>query len=595
MKEKIHDFVNNFFYSLSTSYNISKSLFLKKVLTTIMLILFQFTQLYLWRILLNSIIDINNGRSHETRSIIYLVITYIGVFIIINILNRTKIYINGCFGDAVNLYLDNLIVHKVSEIDYEFFDTSDFYDEINDSWNLVNSIKNLVTELFEFIQSFLQLIITFVLLSKLNIYLSLLVIITLFPAVLIQKKINDIKWNFDRNTSKQYRSMEYFKNCISRKNAMEIRIYGLEKIFIEKYMLTWKKWFESRKKVSLQTNITSGLTLLLVSIGEIGIIFNSLWKLKLKKIGVGDVTYYISLLSTLRGNIEQTIYTFMDIKMSYRELNSVRKLLKLEPKLNKNGKLDITEFQELEFRNISFHYPNQKQKILNNCNFVIKKNEKIGLVGLNGVGKSTIVKLILRLYDPVEGTILLNGIDIREYDYTKWNKFFGVLFQDYNRYSLSLRKCIGLSNIENVNRDDLIWKACAMSFIDTEVSSWESKLDTSLTRKFDEQGKELSGGQWQRVALARAFFSDSKFLIMDEPSSSLDPVAEFEIFKLIKELLNNKTALLISHRLSNISACDKIIVMEYGKIIEQGSHNSLMKKENGRYAELFKQQAEKYN
>ena len=223
----------------------------------------------------------------------------------------------------------------------------------------------------------------------------------------------------------------------------------------------------------------------------------------------------------------------------------------------------------------------------------MKRGQTFGLVGENGSGKSTIVKLLLRLYDIDGGQILLNGIDIKEYNIVEYRSIFSVLFQDYIQYSLTLRENVGLSDYGDMNNDARINDAIDKSELREIVKDWEKGLESPLTRWFDEDGKELSGGQWQRVALARVFFSNRNFIVLDEPSASLDVFAEEKIFNQFNQLSDHRTSLIISHRLSSIVNADIIVVLKDGKIIEQGDHKELLNYD-GYYAELFNLQASKY-
>ena len=231
--------------------------------------------------------------------------------------------------------------------------------------------------------------------------------------------------------------------------------------------------------------------------------------------------------------------------------------------------------------------------MLKKCSFTIEPHEKIGLIGLNGAGKSTIIKLMFRFYDPEEGCIKLDGVDLKEYDIYAVRKVFGVLFQDYVTYCLPLREIIALSDFDERFNDEKLKKACDISGASEVIKDWENGYDSVLGRYYADNGKDLSGGQWQLVGLARAYFKDSEYMILDEPSAALDPISEDRIFEQLYHLSEGKSSVTISHRLSNTTLADKILVIGDGHIIEQGSHFELLK-QNGKYAELFNLQASKY-
>jgi ABC-type multidrug transport system fused ATPase/permease subunit len=275
-------------------------------------------------------------------------------------------------------------------------------------------------------------------------------------------------------------------------------------------------------------------------------------------------------------------------------INNYKRFLTWQPKIISNQGITLQNKNPyIEFINVSFKYPNTDSDILHNLNLTISPQEKIALVGLNGAGKSTIVKLLLRFYDPTEGQILIDGKDIREYDLVNIRKIFGVVFQDFSSYAFTVRENIGMSDYENLNDENRIKYAAEMSSAYEFIKNWEKGFDTYLTKQFEMDGHELSGGEWQKIALSRAFFKEASIMILDEPSSNLDPEAEYQVFEHFANLCKDKGAIFISHRLSTIVMTDRILVLENGKIIESGSHNELMKI-NGKYAYLFNLQAEKY-
>ena len=335
------------------------------------------------------------------------------------------------------------------------------------------------------------------------------------------------------------------------------------------------------------------ISLVLLTINEVIIYILSVAKLIAGKIEIGDVAYYVSLLSQFRGDFTSLCYRINMFGKNSRELNDVRSFVEMKPLIESGGTKVPTDNPKIEFKDVSFRYPNTENNVLSHCSFVINPGEVVGLVGLNGSGKSTIVKLLCRFYDPTEGQILIDDIDNKEYDIVKLRALFGVLFQDYVKYSFSLRENVALSDLSRVEDSTAVKKACDDSNASDFINGWNNGIDENLTRRFDKQGKELSGGEWQRVSLARAFFRNAPVILLDEPSAALDPVAEHQIFEDFSKLSYRKSALLISHRLSSIVLADNILVLEDGHIIEQGSHKDLIK-QNGRYAYMFNLQANKY-
>jgi ATP-binding cassette subfamily B protein len=245
-----------------------------------------------------------------------------------------------------------------------------------------------------------------------------------------------------------------------------------------------------------------------------------------------------------------------------------------------------------EFRNVSFHYPGSERLVLKNLNFRLEPGEHVALVGENGQGKTTLVKLMSRLYDPTRGAILLDGVDLRDYCVEDLHQEIGIIFQDFVRYDMPARLNIGVGRISEMDKDEALWSAAKKSRADRLLARFEDGLDQMLGRRF-EGGVDLSGGEWQKFALARAYLRDAQVLILDEPTAALDAVAEYEVFCRFDELARDKMAVLISHRFSTVRKSDRIVVLEDGNIHEQGTHDQLVAT-GGRYARLFELQAASY-
>src|SRR6202041_2409270 len=245
-----------------------------------------------------------------------------------------------------------------------------------------------------------------------------------------------------------------------------------------------------------------------------------------------------------------------------------------------------------EFRNVSFRYPGTSRMVLNGLDFHLRAGERVALIGKNGEGKTTVVKLLTRLYDPVEGQILLDGVDLREYDLEDLYREIGVIFQDFMRYEMTARENIAVGRIDEINNLDLLKSAAQKSMADQTIGRLSLGYDQMLGRRF-EQGVDLSGGEWQKVALARAYLRDAQLLILDEPTAALDARSEFEVFHRFAELTAGKMALFISHRFSTVRSADRILVLENGRIAEEGTHDQLASM-GGRYAEMFEMQAASY-
>ena len=391
------------------------------------------------------------------------------------------------------------------------------------------------------------------------------------------------------------RKKNYYKSLLTdRYAAKDLRLYNLADHFKKKYQELWNKIRNERAKLFVQGAIASFLASLLTYGGVVVIILLSVHSVLIGGMAIGTLALYISLAQTSGENFGTIIDDLAcQIEIDVPHVIQYMNFLKYENKIKDNGKTTVPRYPEIEFRNVCFKYPGNEEYTLKGLSFKIVRGKKIALVGANGAGKTTIIKLLLRFYEPESGEILLDGKNIRDYSLCEVHKMFGVCFQDINHYSQTLRENIAISDIDRKNDTDAVKAAAVASGADKIIEGLENGLETDMTRQFNDKGAELSGGQWQKVALARAFFRNSRFVILDEPSSALDPEAEDYIFSSFMRLCRDNGGILVSHRLSSIIMVDEIILFDRGTVLESGTHTELMKK-NGKYAEIYRMQAEKY-
>ena len=312
-------------------------------------------------------------------------------------------------------------------------------------------------------------------------------------------------------------------------------------------------------------------------------------------ITLGDMTMFLSIFKQSQGSFRSLLDSLNRVYESNLYLDNLINYLNLQPKLAAptNGKIAPEPILHgIEFKHVSFRYPGSEVYVLKDINLHIQPGERIALVGLNGAGKTTLIKLLTRLYDPTDGQILLDGIDLREYDLTSLQQRFGVIFQDFVRYQFTVQENIGFGQIDALNDLNRIEEAAKRGGASQIIAEMPQGYDTMLGRRW-EKGQELSGGQWQKIALSRAFMRKAEVLVLDEPTSALDAEAEYEVFRRFGELMEGRIAVLISHRFSTVRMADRIVVLSAGKIVELGSHQELIDMD-GAYAHLFNLQAEGY-
>lgn len=524
-----------------------------------------------------------------------LLTIYLVNIVIISILENISTYLKSILNDKTKLYIDNLVMEHMAKIDIETFDNPENANKIDVALNSTWSIANRAywpVDAISYLISFLSACIVFL---AYNYILGVIFLVTYIPGAIISF-INSKKMDkFSLESVTENREKEYYKSLLIEKEyAKDIRIYNLKEYFFNKYKNTWKTIRFKRNKIFNKGFVLSFLSLLLSYSGLIFIIAYGVSSVIQKKMGIGDLSLYIGMGTQAAVILEYILYDFSShFKIITPRICLFIEFLKWNPRIYENNGTKINEFESLTFKNVSFKYPNSREFILKDINFTINKGDNVAIVGINGAGKTTIIKLILRLYDVCEGEILVNNVNIKEISLKSLHSLFGVYFQDLTKYSLTLKESVALSEIKNVGQEGKINSALEQGDCINFINELGINLDSELTKVFDNDGVELSGGQWQKLAISRAFFKESQFIILDEPSSALDPIAEDKLFDSIIKLSKGKTSVIVSHRLSNIILSNKIIVLESGKVVEKGTHHELMEL-NGKYAYLYRLQSSKY-
>ena len=586
-------FFANILYSLNVTYKAARIFFILKVFLSFIEAFFPFVNVYIWRNIINFLTNIKDY--DNINFLVVNIIAYMLFYILTQLFTRVSQYIGYKYNDKVNLFVESVMIDKFADVDLAFYDSSKLQNKLSRAWDIKNSIINIGDITFSLLRSFVIFITSLILLVKLSAFYVLIILILSIPVFIFKIRVNTMNNKFWENNGNNERKIGYYKSLFTDINSsFDIRLYNLKDFFVGKYVEEWREFNKKRKELTIKAIVFTFISLLISSfINQILLYALIIDKLTEKTIQIGDATYYMSVFSQFYNSTLNLVNCLSYTQYAFQRIITVKEFLDLEQIIQKNGTLEPKTFTEIRFSHVYFKYLENDNYILEDCTFTIKKGQMVGLVGENGSGKSTIVKLLLRLYDVDSGHIFLDGVDIKEYDIVKYRAMFSVLFQDFIQYRFTLRENIALSDHDNISDDKKINSAIDKSELREIVNSWEKDLETPLTRYFDSEGKELSGGQWQRVALARVFFSNRDFIVLDEPSASLDVFAEAKIFKQFEQLSNNRSSLIISHRLSSIVNANNIIVLKDGRVIEQGNHKELLNK-NGYYAELFYLQASRY-
>lgn len=413
-----------------------------------------------------------------------------------------------------------------------------------------------------------------------------------------EAKQGQIRYRCDQIEVRSGRIYWFFLNLINNyAMGKDIRIFKMSEVIRKKGLEARGDIEDAQKQAIRETTRIGALALLMQNVFVVAVYAYVGIKAIYGMITIGDVTKYVSAITLLQTQISALFALLISINTqnsyleSYNELMDVKNQ-KYEGTLPVEKRFD-NEY-ELEFRNVSFHYPNSDRLVLKKVSFRLKMGQKLAIVGANGAGKTTFIKLLCRLYDPTEGEILLNGIDIRKYDYDEYIRLFSIVFQDYKIFSFSVAENVAAGPAFDKDR---VVKSLRDAGIYERVQSMKSGIDSRLLKDQqdgDEEGIEISGGEKQKIALARALYRDAPFVILDEPTSALDPVAEQDIYKRFNDMVAEKTAVFISHRMSSCRFCDEIVVFDEGQIVQNGTHDALVADEGGIYRRMWEAQAQYY-
>ena len=590
IKQFFSGLLNNVWFGMKASFEASKFYFSMKLIILLSTTAIPLVNIWLWKEVLNGIVKSENtGYTVTVCLSIYLFLkmsTYL--------LDQFNTYVNSRYSDELHFYIEIVMMKKTSRMDLAFFDSANMSDKVRHTKSNFGIITQMTWLVFDIISSFINVIATFIIVCSYKWWLGITSLILLIPFFVYNKKYTERRLKMEKEQLRDNRKMDYYQNaCFNNDVQFEIKLNNIGRYLVQKYKDIWKNIYRINKKEYIRNNIINMLIMFINISSEFLVLTFSVFDVVNQKIGIGDLQYNLSMTSRLRTQAQTLVDTINQFLENNTRLIELREFMNLQPKVEKSGTLKPSNNPRIEFCNVSFRYPNTEQYVLKDCSFTIEPHEKVGLIGLNGAGKSTIFKLMFRFYDPQEGCIKLDGVDLKEYDIYAVRKVFGVLFQDYVTYCLPLREIIALSDFDERFNDEKLKKACDISGVSAIIKDWEQGFDSVLGRYYADNGKDLSGGQWQLVGLARAYFKDSEYMILDEPSAALDPISEDRIFEQLYHLSEGKTSVTISHRLSNTTLADKILVIDDGHIIEQGSHSELLKK-NGKYAKLFNLQASKY-
>lgn len=548
--------------------------------------------------LLKYVMDILSGALQvpdRVTLLIWLVLGIAALSLITAGFNKWVSYAEGLHNDILQQRVSVSIMEKSIEADLELFDNPQYYDKLTSVRRDSYATTYILWNALDFISATITFIGAGVVLCTVNPLYGLLMTAASIPSVIASQKYTKVLYRLSLEQVNEERQKGYINEIASNKQyAQDIRLFNLGGQLKRRYNRIWEKIFNiKKKKVKGRTIWTAVLEFL-----PEGVLAYVTLDISLKVLSgsatVGDYSLYTGLMSQLWSATAMLFSTGLQIYENKLKIENVKSFDDIPHNIKDNGTRVLEKISCIDFCGVSFAYPGGQKEVLKNITFSIGESEKLALVGVNGSGKTTLIKLLLRFYDVTSGEIRINGVNINDYTLSSVHRCFSCYFQNTGNYGFTIRENIQLADLQRQADDTAVLEAIRQSDGGNMVDKLPQGLDTYITRMFDETGVEFSGGQNQKLALARTFYRRSSALILDEPSSNLDPEAEFRLFEALRQLCDGKTTLFTSHRLSNITLADRIVVIENGVVVENGTCDDLLKLK-GRFSELYQYQADKFN
>lgn len=554
--------------------------------------------LTLWvaKLIVDATVAVVSGKAEISGYIWTLVAIEAGLAILADVIGRATVLCDSLLGDLFTNHMSLRMMEHANTLDLVSFEDPVFYDKLERARRQTAGRLGMVASLAGMCQQLVTLITFSAGIVFYSPWLLPLLLVALLPAFLGETKFAMLSYSLLYRWTPERRQLDYLRMLgASSASAKEVRIFGLGGFLVERAKTLFDKFYDENRKLAVRRAGIGTLLNLLPTAAYYGAYAWILTRTLRGELSVGDLTFLAAAFARSRMLMSTIFGRFTDVADQAQFLDDLFDFFRTQPEIS--SKPDALPAPRpihdgYEFRNVSFAYPGTGKLVLDDVSFRFAAGERIALIGENGAGKTTLTKLLARLYDPTSGVILLDGVDLRDYDVASLRQEIGVIFQDYVRYDMSARNNVGLGRVESLDRKEQIDIAAQKARADTLIEQLPLGYEQMLGRRFD-GGIDLSAGQWQKIALARAYMRDAQVLVLDEPTASLDARAEFEVFQQFTDLTRGRMAVLISHRFSTVRMADRILVLENGQILEEGSHRELVLA-GGRYAELFELQAAGY-
>jgi ATP-binding cassette subfamily B protein len=554
------------------------------------------SMLWVGALIVNRVAGAIQARSGFPQDLLALLGLEFGLALLGDFLMRGAALSESLLGDRFTHHVGVQLMRHASRLDLALLEDPVFYDKLERARRQSAARLGMLSQLSGLLQTLVSLLSVSVVIISFSWWFLPILMLALLPVFWGETRFAMLSYSLLYRWTPQRRELDYLRLVgASIGTAKEVKLFGLGDFLIRRTEKLFERYYDENRKLAVQKAAAGALLNALPLAGYYGAYAFILYRTATGELTLGDLTFLSGAFLRSRSSLESVFSTLSNVSEQALFVQDLFAFFETKPAIVTGANLlpaprpIRTGF---EFRNVSFQYPNSDRPVLDGVSFTLAPGERIALIGENGAGKTTLIKLITRLYDPAGGQILLDGIDLREYDPESLRAEIGVIFQDYVKYDLLFRENIGVGRIESLGDRTRIETAAAKSLASEVASGLANGYEHMLGRRF-EGGADLSMGQWQKIALARAYMRDAQLLVLDEPTSSLDARAEFEVFQRFSELTKGKMAILISHRFSTVRMADRIMVLGDGRIVEEGTHAQLLAR-GGRYAELFELQAAGY-
>ncbi len=552
--------------------------------------------LWIPKLIVEALVNARVANQPVSPRLWWLVAAEFSLAVLTGILARTIDYSDSLLADKYTRHVSIQVMKHAAELDLIAYEDPVFYDRLERARVQATDRLGMIQQIGRLIQLVITTITLSVTIIVYSPWLMLLLIAGVFPAFLGESHFAFLGYAKNFRQTPVRRQLDYLRLVGgSKEAAKELKLFGLSKFLTQRFTRLSDGIYEENVALSRRKLIAGAFLSVIAYMGYYSAYVFVIWRTVTGAYSIGLWYLLSGAILQASNNLQQIFSTLSGIADQALFLTDLLAFFEMQPTIrSKPDALPAPRpiVRGFEFRNVSFRYPGTSRLVLNGLNFHLHPAERVALIGENGEGKTTIVKLITRLYDPVEGQVLLDGVDLREYRLEDLYREIGVIFQDFMRYEMTARENIAVGRIEEINDLETLETAARKSLADAVIARLPGKYDQMLGRRF-ETGVDLSGGEWQKVALARAYLRDAQLLILDEPTAALDARSEFEVFQRFAELTAGKMALFISHRFSTVRMADRIVVLENGKIAEEGTHDELATL-GGRYKEMFEMQAASY-